>query len=111
MGASAPRLEGAFTRLRDAEFGHAVALERWARRSHISGGYWATSTEAAHILGVNRSRIGQLVAIGRLPELRTPTRRRLYRRAQIEDIANARNLRRFGAAPGDPRQAVRAVTT
>lgn len=72
----------------------AIALTRWTKRHHKPGGYWATATEVAEILDVNRSRIGQLVAIGRLPELRTPTRRRLYRRAQIEVIANARRVAR-----------------
>lgn len=82
-----PRIYEAYRAYLSREVVEAVALSRWARRDHKPGGYWATATEAAEVLGVSQARVGQLVTGGRLPELRAPTRRRLYRRAQIESSA------------------------
>lgn len=55
---------------------------------------WITVGEAGAILGVNRSRVGQLVTAGRLPcfQARTASRR-WFRRTQVEVIANAREAR------------------
>lgn len=54
--------------------------------------YWLTGQRAADALGVNRARLGQLADAGRLPFVRHRDGTRLYRRAQLEVIANARAL-------------------
>lgn len=53
---------------------------------------WIDTTQAADILGVNRSRVGQLVDAGLLPCERLG-RRRVFRRTQVQVIANARRAR------------------
>jgi predicted site-specific integrase-resolvase len=67
-----------------------VALERW-KPGHP---YWITSSEVAQILGVNPARVRQIVARGFLPAVRRG-HRWLYRRPQVEVIANARLARRL----------------
>jgi excisionase family DNA binding protein len=65
-----------------------------ARRAiHRPNPYFVTGKEAAEILGVNRQRVDQLAADGRLPYVETGVARprRLYRRAQIEVIASGRS--------------------
>lgn len=74
----------------------AVALSRWRRR-HALGpdSYWVTRPQACEILGVNRARVGQLVAAGLIPfeRARTPGRQLVFRRAQLEVVARARTAR------------------
>lgn len=53
--------------------------------------YWVTGQRAADLLGVNRARLGQLADAGRLPFVRHQDGTRLYRRHQLEVIANARS--------------------
>lgn len=75
-----------------------LAVRRWKRRrAAVDDGmsYWVTTPQAAAILGVNRNRVGQLVERGFLPCMRTPSGRRLFRRGQVEVIANARRSRRL----------------
>lgn len=57
---------------------------------------WIRTGDVMAILGVNRSRVGQLVEADRLPCYQArPGGRRWYRRAQVEVIANAREARRL----------------
>lgn len=61
--------------------------------------YWATTDEAATILGVSTTRVRQLVAAGRLPAVRHG-RRWVFRRDQLEVVANARDARKYAAEGG-----------
>lgn len=54
---------------------------------------WLNAGQAADILSVHNSRVGQLADKGFLPYEREPNGRRRYKRSQIEVIANARRLR------------------
>ena len=60
--------------------------------------YLVTRRQAAPILGVIHSRVGQLVDDDRIPYKTTPSGRRLFRRQQLEVIANARLSRRLAAS-------------
>lgn len=55
--------------------------------------YWVSAKGAAAILGVNVSRLNQLVAAARVPFEVHASGRRLYRRQQVEVVANAREAR------------------
>lgn len=55
--------------------------------------YWIGATGAAHILGVNISRLNQLVSKGFLPFEVHADGRRMYRRQQLLTVANAREAR------------------
>ena len=55
--------------------------------------YWVSATAAARILGVNVSRLNQLVAQGRIPFEVHADGRRIYRREQMMTVANAREAR------------------
>lgn len=67
-----------------------LALERWTRRRHIQGGYWATPTEVAELFGVTRGWVRQLAEQDLLPGLRAQGKWWLFRREQITVIANSR---------------------
>jgi hypothetical protein len=73
-----------------------VALSRW-RLAHSRGpdSYWVTRAQACSILGVNRSRVGQLVEAGLVPYERARTVRRqiVFRREQLQVVAHARRTR------------------
>ena len=57
---------------------------------------WIRTGDVMAILGVNRSRVGQLVEADRRPCYQArPGGRRWYRRAQVEVIANAREARKL----------------
>lgn len=79
-----------------------VAVQRWRRRKPDAPddgvSYWVTAKQAGELLGVGRTRVGQLVESERLPCVRTPRGERLFRRAQVEVIANARLSRRLSAS-------------
>ncbi len=60
---------------------------------HPETSYWVGATAAASILGVNVSRLNQLVAAGRLPFETHSDGRRVYRREQLLTVANARGAR------------------
>lgn len=66
------------------------ALERWTRRRHVPGGYWATTGEVAELLEVTRGWVRQLAERDLLPGLRIRGKWWLFRREQITVIANAR---------------------
>ena len=53
---------------------------------------WVTGTEAAHILGLSRTRVWQLALKDLLPWEYATNGRRRYRRSQIEVISRARQL-------------------
>jgi excisionase family DNA binding protein len=74
-----------------------LSLARW---EGVTGddSYWVTTRQAAPILGVNRSRVGQLVDADRIRYETTSGGRRLFRRQQIEVIGNARLSRRLAAS-------------
>ena len=76
----------------DAE---AFALQRRSCLVALPGevSYWCDAKEAAAILGVHRSRIGQLVESGGIPYETHSTGKRLFRREQLETVANARRER------------------
>jgi excisionase family DNA binding protein len=61
-----------------------------AAAANDSDSYWVTGQRAAGVLGVNRARLGQLADAGRLPFLAHRDGTRLFRRHQLEVIANAR---------------------
>lgn len=67
-----------------------LALAQWARRRHTPGGYWATTTEVAAMLGTTSGWVRQLAAQGLLPAERVRGRWWLFRRAQIEVLVRAR---------------------
>ncbi len=75
----------------------ALAAQRWRHHSGPRRGaeetYWVNSVQAAVILGVGRTRVGQLADRGLLPFLTTPNGHRIFRRAQVQVIANARRAR------------------
>jgi excisionase family DNA binding protein len=79
-----------------------LAVQRWRRRDPDAPddgvSYWVTAKQAGEILGVGRTRVGQLVESERLPCVRTSRGERLFRRAQVEVIANARLSRRLTAS-------------
>jgi excisionase family DNA binding protein len=78
-----------------------LAVQRWKPpRPGIvddATSYWVTTTQAAELLGVGRTRVGQLVDRGFLPCVHSPRGHRLFRRGQVEVIANARLSRRLQA--------------
>jgi len=55
--------------------------------------YWVGATQAASLLGVNVSRLNQLARKGFLPFEVHADGARLYRRLQLEVVANAREAR------------------
>lgn len=64
----------------------------WRKRQGDDS-YWVTGKRAADILGVNVARLGQLVAKGFVPFVVHVDGTRLYRREQLEVVANARDAR------------------
>jgi hypothetical protein len=79
-----------------------LTLARWRlAHSREPGSYWVPNVQAAGILGVNRARVGQLVATGLIPFARARTARRqiVFRRDQLEVVARARWARRPGESP------------
>lgn len=82
----------------DATFVELMTAAEWRR---AEPGEFVDAVGAAEILGVSVQYVGRLAAQGRLPWLPTgrlgggPTR--VYRRTQLEVIANARNGRRSRA--------------
>lgn len=85
----------------DREQVEQLAARHW--RPHGSGlgrtpwhetSYWVSTSQVAQLLGVGRTRVGQVVDRGFLPCMRTPDGHRIFRRAQVQVIANSRRLRR-----------------
>jgi excisionase family DNA binding protein len=71
-------------------------VEEYSLRRYRPGvphSYWATTGEAAELLGVTPAWLGSQVAAGRLPGVRHPSGRLLFRRAQVEVIGAARESR------------------
>lgn len=54
---------------------------------------WITGVAAARILGVGHVRVSQLASASKIPVHETPSGERVYRKLQIEVVANARRLR------------------
>lgn len=79
-----------------------LALATRSIRELVAGddAYWVTRAGAAEILQRSQVRVGQLTAAGRLPYVVHNCGQRLYRRAQLEVIGNARRVR-FGGQSRD----------
>ncbi|MGI8433754.1 MAG: hypothetical protein ACR2LE_03315 [Nocardioidaceae bacterium] len=71
----------------------AVETYAWARHLHDPTSYWVTGSDAAAVLGVNRSGLGHLARAGLLPYVVHRSGTRMYRRAQLTVIGNARRER------------------
>ena len=71
------------------------AVERASLEMLRGGGhpYWASTVEAAQILGVTEERARQLAGRGRIPAVRHRGRW-LFRRKQLAVVANARDARK-----------------
>jgi predicted site-specific integrase-resolvase len=65
----------------------------WRKRLHDDQSYWLTGQRAADVLGVNRARLNQLADRGFVPYVTHDDGTRLYRREQLEVVANARQAR------------------
>ncbi len=78
----------------------ALTISRQHRhlRRDDPGSYWVTRPQAAAILDVSEARVWQLAERGFLPFETGPGGTRLYRRAQLQVIANARLSRRWAGA-------------
>lgn len=57
---------------------------------------WLTGIAAAEILSVSHNRVSQLANDDKIPFRLTASGRRVYRKSQLEVVANARRLRRTG---------------
>ena len=73
----------------------ALALQTYRHHRHKGNqdSYWVTGQRAADILGVNVSRLNQLVARGFLPYKTHIDGTRMYRREQLMTVSNAREAR------------------
>ena len=85
---------GKHRRLSQADL-EALAAEvyPWLRHVHEPDTYWVVGNDAAEILGVTRARLTVLADLDRVPFVRHRNGTRLYRRAQLETVANARDTR------------------
>ena len=70
----------------------ALELYDW-RKDRGPHSYWVVGKRAAEILGVNVSRLNQLATRGFLPFVMHSDGTRMYRRKQLEVVANARDAR------------------
>jgi excisionase family DNA binding protein len=90
--------EGRYThRGLDRDQVEGLAMRRWRRRRDRpppAGSYWMTTGQAAGLLGVSHARVWQLAQSGRLPFRVSHHGVRLFRRQQLETIANAWLARR-----------------
>jgi len=59
----------------------------------VAANPWLKGVQAAEILGVGHVRVSQLADAGRIPVHVTKSGRRVYRKAQIAVVANAREVR------------------
>ncbi|MGH2777393.1 MAG: helix-turn-helix domain-containing protein [Actinomycetota bacterium] len=83
----------------DREEVERLSADRWrrprtGRRRRWNSSYWITGPQVAELLGVGRARVAQVAREGRLPYVETSGGDRLYRRRQVEVIANAMLARR-----------------
>ncbi len=80
----------------------ALALLIYGWRAHLDDvePYWLTGERAAGVLGVNVTRLNQLAARGFLPFETHADGTRLYRREQLEVVAQAR--KHHGAGRPEP---------
>jgi hypothetical protein len=96
--------EGRYThRGLDRDQVEGLAMRRWRRRRDHpppAGSYWMTTGQVAAELGVSHARVWQLAQAGRLPFRVAHNGVRLFRRRQLETIANAWLAQR--PRPGPP---------
>jgi DNA-binding transcriptional MerR regulator len=57
---------------------------------------WLSGVQAAELLGVSHVRVSQLANRDKIPVHLTNSGQRVYRRSQLEVVANARDARKFG---------------
>lgn len=74
----------------------ALACQIYPWRDHLDdlAPYWVTAKRATRILGVNHTRLNQLAVRGFVPFEMHVDGVRLYRREQLEVVADAREARR-----------------
>ncbi len=72
-----------------------LALTTRPVRRLVAGDYWMSRSGAAQLLGISGKRVQQLTEADRLPYVIHRDGWRLYRRAQLEVVGNARGTR-FG---------------
>jgi hypothetical protein len=65
----------------------------WRRHADDEHPYWVTGRRAADLLGVSRSRLGQLADTHSVPYVRHQDGTRLYRRQDLTAIKHARHTR------------------
>lgn len=90
--------------------GLAKQTYRYRRHIYDPESYWVTNERAAAILGVNRARLNQLAASDLIPFELHASGTPLYRRRQLEVVANAREARWGWASPQPPRPKEDAVS-
>ncbi len=71
----------------------ALRIYRWRGHLDVAEAYWLTGQRAAGVLGVNVTRLNQLAVRGFLPFEVHADGPRLYRRQQLEVVAQARAAR------------------
>jgi hypothetical protein len=69
----------------------AVEVYPWRRHLDDRDAYWLTGQRAADVLGVNRATLRQLGDVDRVPFVVHRDGTRLYRRDQLEVVAQARD--------------------
>lgn len=65
----------------------------WRRHADDDEPYWITGQRAADLLGVSRSRLGQLAEAHQIPHVRHQDGTRLYRRHELASMRNLRHTR------------------
>jgi hypothetical protein len=85
--------EGEVRLQRAAVEGLASEIFSWRRHSHDPDPYWVTGQRAADVLGVSRSRLGQLADAHHVPHVRHQDGTRLYRRRELAALKHARESR------------------
>jgi hypothetical protein len=78
----------------------ATLVYDWRDHLHDPTSYWVTGKDAAAVLGFSHQRLGQLAVQERVPYIQHVDGVRLYRRAQLETVANSRDARWRRSLPG-----------
>jgi predicted transcriptional regulator len=68
----------------------ATEIYQWSSELRSNYSYWVTAKQAAPILGVSQTRVKQLAVAERIPSVIHHTGVHLFRRHQLEVVANAR---------------------
>jgi len=92
-GVLAPGRKYATAQLSRTEVEQQALTTRPVRLLVAGDSYWLSRSGAAEVLGVSGRRVQQLADAGRLPYVEHRAGVRLYRRAQVEVVGNARRVR------------------